>query len=189
MTKKKNKFLTLCFALVPGIGPMYLGFMKMGVSLLLWFMGIFCIAVSLNLGALGVFSLVVWAYSFFLTLNINGMSDEDFYQLGDKYIVPGNIKIFEVELIKKYRKCAAVILILMGATLIWNNFMSLLFNFIPEELYQLIQTFSYSMPQIVVGAGIIILGFIMIRGKKKELFEQDKEQSIENISKKEDDTL
>ena len=34
MKKEKSKFLTFCFSLLPGAGHMYMGFMKMGLSLM-----------------------------------------------------------------------------------------------------------------------------------------------------------
>ena len=37
-TKKKNRFLTFCFSMLPGAAEMYMGFMKTGVSLMSLFM-------------------------------------------------------------------------------------------------------------------------------------------------------
>ena len=40
MTKKRNGFLRFCCSLLPGAGEMYMGFMKMGLSLMSMFFGI-----------------------------------------------------------------------------------------------------------------------------------------------------
>ena len=40
MYRKKNKFLTFIFALLPGAAEMYMGFMKMGLTLLSLFWSI-----------------------------------------------------------------------------------------------------------------------------------------------------
>ena len=44
MRRKKSKFLTFIFSLLPGAGEMYMGFMKMGVSLMAEFFGIIFLA-------------------------------------------------------------------------------------------------------------------------------------------------
>ena len=58
--KKKNGFFTFCFSLMPGAGEMYLGFMKMGVSLMGLFFGIIVFCALLNLPSLLTVGVVVW---------------------------------------------------------------------------------------------------------------------------------
>ncbi|MCI8355555.1 MAG: hypothetical protein HFI47_10905, partial [Lachnospiraceae bacterium] len=48
-TKKKSRFLTFCFSMLPGAGEMYMGFMRTGVSLMLLFFLSIYIPVSLRL--------------------------------------------------------------------------------------------------------------------------------------------
>ena len=43
MTKKKSGFWTFVFSLLPGAAEMYMGFMKMGISLMGLFFGLFII--------------------------------------------------------------------------------------------------------------------------------------------------
>lgn len=73
---RKSRILTFLFALWPGAGQMYLGYMKRGVSL----MGIFCLLISitgfLNLSFLFFLLPVIWFYAFFDTLNLRSMSYE-----------------------------------------------------------------------------------------------------------------
>lgn len=184
MTKKKNWFFAFCFSLIPGAGQMYLGFMKMGLSLMLWFGLIISITVLFNFGIGAVFIVVIWFYSFFLTHNIRAMSDEEFYLLEDKYLLPGNVKLFEVELLKKYHKAAAAILILLGISMVWNNLFHLIRRYLPQAIADFAEYCSYTMPQVIIGVGIMIAGIVMIRGKKKVIFEQI-EAEEENISKEE----
>ena len=42
-TKKKNRFLTFCFSLMPGAAEMYMGFMRTGTELMLFFLGMIMI--------------------------------------------------------------------------------------------------------------------------------------------------
>lgn len=44
MQRKKSKFLTFLFSLIPGAGEMYMGFMKMGVSLMAEFFAVLWLA-------------------------------------------------------------------------------------------------------------------------------------------------
>ena len=57
-TKKKGKFLTFCFSMMPGAAQMYMGFMKMGVSQMLLFLLVITVSIWLNQGALAAFCVV-----------------------------------------------------------------------------------------------------------------------------------
>ena len=61
-TKKKSRFLTFCFSLLPGAGEMYMGFMRMGLSLMLLFILSFMIPAALRLDELSVLALEVCYY-------------------------------------------------------------------------------------------------------------------------------
>ena len=49
---KKNGFWTFCFSLLPGAGEMYLGFMKMGISLMAIFFALCGLSGILNIGVI-----------------------------------------------------------------------------------------------------------------------------------------
>lgn len=181
MKKKKNNFLLFCFSLVPGAGEMYLGFMKMGVSL----MGLFMLSIALtsytNMGVLAFAIVVIWTYSFFHANNLGGLSDEQFYQMEDTYLfgaeegTPGS-------LIAKYRKVLAAILIVLGVSMLWQTFCDLLRFAVGEEFYrtyvmQFTRLISQKVPRFVIGVAIIWLGIHLIKGKKAEL---DKLEMLEN---------
>ena len=57
----------------------------------------------------------------------------------------------------------------MGIVMTWQGMLTLLYEYLPEEIYYYIRHFSYDLPKILVGIGIIALGAAMIRGKKKEI--------------------
>ena len=67
MTRKKNKLLTFLWSLIPGAGEMYLGFFKMGTSLMALFLLLLSFSGFLNFYVLSLLSPVVWFYSFFHT--------------------------------------------------------------------------------------------------------------------------
>lgn len=58
MTKKRNGFLRFCCSLLPGAGEMYMGFMKMGLSLMSMFFGIIVAASIFELGPLAVLAVI-----------------------------------------------------------------------------------------------------------------------------------
>ena len=70
MTNKKNSLWRFFFSLIPGAGEMYMGFLKMGVSLMSLFFAIIFIASSLWLGPLILIDIIVWFYSFFHVHNL-----------------------------------------------------------------------------------------------------------------------
>ena len=52
MQRKKSRFWLFLFSFMPGAGEMYMGFMKMGLSLMLGFMILVAIVGYTNLGVL-----------------------------------------------------------------------------------------------------------------------------------------
>lgn len=175
MTNKKSKFFTFCFSLIPGAGEMYLGFYKMGISLMCIFGIILGITGMFSLPALSFLLPVVWFYSFFHVHNLNSMPDEEFYALEDNWIVPFEMdSVMFSDWVRKYQKVIAGILILLGINILWN----LLNNFINEIMWSLhlpesfISPFFHIMnriPQGVIAMLIIILGVRLIKNKKEDL--------------------
>ena len=170
--KKKSGFLTFCFSLIPGAGEMYLGFMKMGLSLMGLFWGVVALTIMLNSGMVFLINIVVWFYSFFHVHNLAGLSDEEFLNTEDEYLF--NLDMFfrsDRKNEEKYRKVIAVILIMVGILLLWNGMKNLWIAYLPEFILRIISRLEHTVPQMIVGIGIIIGGFYMIKGKKEELNE------------------
>ena len=65
MTKKKSGFWTFMFSWLPGAGEMYMGFMRMGLSLMGLFWGIIALSIFFNAGFLMLIDVIVWFYGFF----------------------------------------------------------------------------------------------------------------------------
>ena len=175
MTKKKSGFLTFLFYWIPGAGEMYMGFMKMGVSLMGLFWGIISLSVLTNTGYLILVDVIVWFYSFFHAHNLRAMDDEDFYALEDHYLIPVDTdrEFWSRITIAKYRKLLAGILILFGVAVLWNTLLDLLYWALPEYIWEYVRSVSYFIPQLVLGIGIIAVGVLLIRGKKQELLMEE----------------
>ena len=183
MTKKKSGFWTFIFSFMPGAAEMYMGFMKMGVSIMGLFLGLIIVGSFFAQGIFLVIDVVVWFYGFFHAHNLRAMDDEDFYALEDTYLFyveEDGKKLWNNMVVSRYRKIAAAVLILMGVSILWNNILDLLYWLLPDIMQDFMYTISYRIPQVVLGIGIIAAGILLIRGKKEELLEESKEEGKED---------
>lgn len=181
MIRKKNSFLTFIFSLLPGAGQMYMGFMKRGISLMSAFFLLIFLATWLNLGPMMLIMPIIWFYSFFDTHNLRSMPDDEFYALEDGFIL---IPEFAKEAVNiqqsKYRNVLAIILIIIGFSVLWNNIYDFLRRILPYYISDKIYSFAHFLPQMLVALAIIALGVYLIRGKKRELDKMEKINSIED---------
>ncbi|MDL2219569.1 hypothetical protein LJC04_04475, partial [Ruminococcaceae bacterium OttesenSCG-928-O06] len=83
---KKNGIFTFIFALVPGCGQMYQGYMKRGLSLMFWFCAVIAVSVLTHVYVLMVLLPVVWAYSFFDSFNLRSLSEQQRAVFADSFI-------------------------------------------------------------------------------------------------------
>ena len=169
-TRKKNRFFTFCLSCIPGAGEMYMGFMKTGVSMMLIFGLTIVFAMWLNQGAIAAFGIVEWFYSFFYSNHLAALSDEEFEQVEDKYLL-GLDNVLEMKnSIQKYHKWVAYLLIFVGVSFLWNTTAEILYYVLPnpfEKLARIMWKIGDYVPSILIGLGIIFLGVKMIGGKKE----------------------
>ena len=169
-TKKKSRFLTFCFSMLPGAGEMYMGFMRTGVSLMLLFFLSIYIPVSLRLSELSIIGFVVWAYGFFHANHLAGLSDEEFDQVEDEFLFGMNTIIDGRNFVIKYQRTVAVVLIAAGILLLWNTMGDIAYRLLPYA------------PRILVSLVIIFIGIKMIEGRKEQLSQiQDQRESTKDF--------
>ncbi len=169
--KKKSKFLTFCFSLFPGAGEMYMGFMRMGLSLMLLFFLLIFIPVSLRLGSFSTLALVVWFYGFFHANHLAGLSDEEFSQVKDEYLFGAELLTNGKDVALKYHKWVAAALIAAGVLLLWNTLTDMAHRRLPDFIYTAMNTIGNYAPRILVAVFIIFIGVKMIAGRKQQLAE------------------
>lgn len=174
MTKQKNGFWTFIFSLIPGAGEMYMGFMKQGLSIMILFWLMIALCNFFNTGAF-LFGLpLLWFYSFFNVHNLKSLTEEEFYTITDDYAFHIDVFISDRRgLIQKYHTIIASLFIFIGLTILWNNSYDLIYYILPEYFASLIYKIGNMVPQFVLGIGIVLFGIFMIRGKKKELEENE----------------
>lgn len=183
-TKKKSRFLTFCFSLMPGAAEMYMGFMKMGLSLMLLFVMIIMLATWLVQGVMAALAVVVWFYSFFHANHLASLNDDEFNEVKDEYLFGMDSLPGIDEFVKKNRKWIAYLLIFLGVCFLWNSMANLLRHVLPEE-YAFISRIMWRIgdyvPSLLVGIGIVVLGIQMLRGKTAEEWKEieSREKSAE----------
>lgn len=173
-TKKKNNLFTFLCSFVPGCAEMYMGFLKLGVSMLLTFaiLAIGCPYV-LNIDIIGVLAVIFWFYSFFHARHLASTSQEEFEQLKDNYIWEEFIDSKKLSN-EKNNKILAWALIIVGALILWGFISDILRKFFsPAFLNPMLD----AIPSVVLSIAIIYIGVMLIRGKKDELKDAFKEKS------------
>ncbi len=180
--KKKNKFLTFCFSCFPGAGEMYMGFMKMGVSLMMLFMLAVIVPSVLRLDVLIPFAVVIWFYGFFHANHLRALSDEEFEQVEDVYLLGMDAVTGGKNFVKKYQKWVAGILILAGVMLLWNSATDLAFTMFPA-IYKPMHMVGNYVPRVLVAVIIIVAGISMIGGKKAQLVMDEEQIQATDVKK------
>lgn len=181
MVSKKNAFFRFIWSLIPGAGEMYMGFMKQGVTLMIVFAGVISVAVAMNMVFFFFPLPIIWFYSFFHVHNLAGMSDEDFYAQEDNPLFDWkDYKFLNNVEREKGRKIVAWVLIIIGAIMLWNVVVDIIWNFLRiwNISWHLWQQITYFVPQLVFSVVMIYFGIYLIRGKKKELdLQMEKEEA------------
>ncbi|MCM1262933.1 MAG: hypothetical protein NC313_09440 [Butyrivibrio sp.] len=176
MRRRKNRFLLFCCSFVPGAGEMYMGFMKMGLSIMSIFIATIVISQITRLGIISMFLAVIWLYSFFNANNLGGLSMEELNRMPDRYLFAdiedtGALKRL---LSGKFHKVFALVLILMGASMLWGVVCDLLYDVMGNSWYNkyiapFIYSISTNVPRTIIAVLIIWFGIKLIQGKKEEL--------------------
>ena len=178
MRKRKNGFWTFVFSFIPGCAEMYMGFMKMGLSLMVAFFVLWALAAWLGSDIMVFVAIVAWFYSFFHARNMASMSDAELQQTEDVYLyhIPQDFK--GPNFSEKSRKWIAILLIIFGVILLYRNviyFLEDVFEIIPYEVYLI----TDRLPQVAVAVVIIVLGVKLISGKRQELTRMGAEETAD----------
>lgn len=182
MQRKKNRFLLFIWSLIPGAGEMYLGFMKMGVSLMLGFGLLIMVAAVTYMGELAVFPVVMYIYSFFHANNLGTLGDEEFYAIKDQYLFGmeglDSIEKMRVSISARHKKITAVALIVIGVIMLWNMIYDWLVHIFGWNNFYVTQIrfFTNRLPRVAIAIAVIWIGCRLIRGKKIEDIEEDTEK-------------
>ena len=181
MQKQKRGFWLFIFSLIPGAGEMYMGFKKQGLSIMLLFWGVFAVGSFTGMDWLIFLIPIIWFYSFFNVHNLKSLSEEEFYSIEDSYVFHMDELAGDVSsLVSHHRKLAAILLIIFGASILWNNVVDFFYMILPDYLADILGNFAYHLPQLVIAVCIILAGIYILTRKKDELNDEqsnsDKEE-------------
>lgn len=176
MKSRKNGFLAFIFSFIPGAGEMYMGLFKQGLSLMGTFLAICVVAAFLGLDVLLFFLPLLWFYSFFHVHHLRSLPPEDFYAVEDKFFFGEGWDFDGRSFAQNHTKAIAVVLIVVGAILLWNGITRQLMWILPEYINRFISITQSLLPRIVVGILILLVGIKMLCGatpKKPNIFDEE----------------
>ncbi|MDR3552952.1 MAG: hypothetical protein P4L75_07495 [Clostridia bacterium] len=166
MRKKRSSFWTILFSFLPGAGHMFMGFMKIGLSLMTAFFAIIAFSTWLNIGPLLYLLPILWCYSFFDSFNRRFSSDAEFSVMEDRYLFSLDKLVASCAHHPLGRLIAGIVLLLLGVYLALNNtFEQLYIQFPQMQVFNRIEAAMGVAPQIVAGVAIIVLGVWLIVGR------------------------
>mgnify|MGYP000643437456 CR=1 FL=1 len=180
MTKQKKGFLLFICSLIPGAGELYMGFRKQGLSIMLLFWGCIFFSGYSGIGFFVMFLPILWAYSFFNVHNLKSLSEEDFYSVEDAYILHMDQFIDNTDhFVRKYKKIIAILLIIFGVSILWDNVTDLIRWILPEYVVSFFSHIFYTLPSIIIAIVIIAGGVHLLKTKKLELDDESEKAAAE----------
>ena len=177
--RQRRGFFNFLCAFMPGASEMYMGFMKMGASMMLTFMGGIMAIGFLGLSdAFVAIPAVMWFYGFFHARNLTTCHPNVFMTIKDDYFWNDFIDGKKINIkSESARKVIAWALIIIGVSALWSigrNSVEWLVGAIAPGRAGFVYDVLDSIPRILIALIIIFVGFNLISGKKKELFITDK---------------
>lgn len=169
---KKNGILTLLFALIPGAGEMYQGYMKRGLSLIT----MFCLSVALGAWmGIEIFYIgapILYMYSFFDTFNLRaqismGTAPEDDYLV---HFDPQDKRL--ARMMMDSHKLVGWCLIAIGALIayeqiIMNTLGDILWRWGQKApVWRAIYLVMDQLPEVVLCVALILCGIWLVRGPR-----------------------
>ena len=176
---KRNSFLNFICACIPGVGFMYNGLIKKGISVLVMFMIALEVPSMLYIHSLQpILALPIWFYSFFTTFDVYKRINNGEY-IDDKVII-GEETLENIIISKNFRKVIGVALIVIGAFACMRS-ISEDFNIIPH--------FEYRFRRYVGPVALIALGFFILMKSKNHEVKKNVEEVEKNKSQEENSQL
>ena len=169
---KKNGILTLLFALIPGAGEMYQGYMKRGLSLIT----MFCLSVALGAWmGIEIFYIgapILYMYSFFDTFNLRAQIGLDAAP-ADDYLVHFDTRDRRLEqLMAERHKLLGWLLIAFGGMVAYQNIImntlgDLLWRWGKESpIFRALYLVMDQLPEVLVCVVLIVCGIWLVKGPR-----------------------
>ena len=150
---------------------MYMGFMKMGLSIMTIFVLSFMIPIMFNISEifLGI-TLLVWFFGFFHARNVASYDNETFLEMKDQFVWEEFMDIKTPSISgQTQHKWIAVLLIIFGFGSLLSNCVEMIYNLIPDDVWHIWYPIVNRVPKILISIVIILIGIKMILGKKENM--------------------
>ena len=182
---KKNGILTLLFALIPGAGEMYQGYMKRGLSLITMFCLPAALGAMTQIQVLYIGLPIVYMYSFFDTFNLRaqigmGTAPEDDYLV---HFDPHDKRL--AQLLADSHKLLGWALIAFGALVGYQNILmntlgDLLWRWGKENpIFRALYLVMDQLPEVLVCVVLIVCGIWLVKGPRTAKKSAPKTESAE----------
>ncbi len=168
--------LALCFfAAIPGAGHMYLGLMKTGAVHMVLFVGAFALGNILYFDLFYYAMIILWFYSFFDVYRLERLKKSGNEVAEDEIAFLKTNKNEYTSFLNKHGKTVGIVCVAVGVVyLLRDVLLPYLHQYeLSEKVLQIIQDISSTLPQVVGGLLIIVLGIWLIKGKSRELKRQE----------------
>lgn len=112
--------------------------------------------------------------------NLKSLSEEEFYSIEDSYVLHMDELAGDISsLLKHHGKITAILLIFLGASILWNTLVDFLYMILPGYLADVIGRFTYHLPQLVIAVAIIFAGIYILTRKKDALDDEQPDSFTE----------
>ncbi len=163
--KNENTFLTFVLAMIPGAGMMYLGAMRLGTLIMFMFCSVIWLASATSFSLMALILPVIWFYAFFKTFQLKNL-DEDGRLSEEKRLISvsgkntGSLKA----VFSKRHLWLGVLLCLVG---LWLTIDSVILPILSQYGVNIPYPIYNSIPDIFVSLVLIVLGVMLVKGRKK----------------------
>jgi len=189
---RKKRFLAFMFALIPGCGHMYLGYMRRGVEFMIMFAASvylsFTFVTNIRMDMIGAIFMillpVIWLYQMFDSMNTLSRMRilEMQYAEDDGFFIPGISNITNLAVLNVFKKrgvikAIAIIFICLGAYILFINISDGIYrvllasarlNYYLREKYSEIYRAIYRyLPPVMISLALLFGGIKLLRGNKK----------------------
>lgn len=166
---KRSAFLNFIFACIPGVGFMYNGLIKKGISIFIIFILGIQVPEILYMGFLTpIVVLPIWFYSFFKTFDIYKRINEGEY-IEDNVVI-GQETLETIIIDKKYKKYIGIALIVLGTFALARSVMN---------DFSIFRFWDYRFRSYVGPSAFIILGIYILFKSNPKNVENSSSQSTE----------
>ena len=175
---KKSRVLTYFLSFIPGVGYMYRGWMKKGISYLTLFLCTLSCLSWLGIGGLMVIPVLIWFYAFFDQINTFSLSEEESKGVEDEIIFHSYIARLNQDFIRHHHSMVGGLFMILGVYLLVTNVYYTLILVMPMSIQVILHSMMRHTPQLILACFILYCGVCFLQGSPRliAMFHKSEEQ-------------